>query len=244
MPWARAMTAPASTSEASMAFITPSDWSLGVEGTLAVRIPPSPSATRSVKVPPTSTPRRRFFTRSSLLLGDQPPFRGFLLVDVLAVGLGRQGVAHDAKRADGGDVDGDHERALRRVKGSGNNRCQGAAEDARDLVAEGDPGIAHACAEELSVKACLYAVHSSVSQCEPDHDGHDDQDRGLGVEQPEEGEDPYPEERRAHEQERLSADAIGERGEEGDGEDLYEGGYGDPDQPYVLGEPEVSSDVI
>src|SRR5215211_5188473 len=94
-----------------MAFITPSDWSLGVEGTLAVRIPPSPSATRSVKVPPTSTPRRRSFTRSSLLLGDQPPFRGFLLVDVLAVGLGRQGVAHDAKRTDGGDVDGDQEHA-------------------------------------------------------------------------------------------------------------------------------------
>src|SRR5918911_1259506 len=152
-----------------MAFITPSDWSLGVEGTLAVRILPPPSATRSVKVPPTSTPRRRSFTRSSLLLGDQLPFRGFLLVDVLAVGLGCQGVAHDAERADGGDVDGDQERAPRGVEGCGDDRCQGAAEDARDLVAEGRTGIAHACAEELSVEACLYAVHGGVSQCEPDH---------------------------------------------------------------------------
>src|ERR671921_1307598 len=54
-----------------MAFITPSDWSLGVEGTLAVRILPPPSATRSVKVPPTSTPRRGSFTRSSLLFPGQ-----------------------------------------------------------------------------------------------------------------------------------------------------------------------------
>src|SRR5215211_9209822 len=180
-----------------MAFITPSDWSLGVEGTLAVRIFPPPSATRSVKVPPTSTPRRRSFTRSSLLLGDQLPFREFLLVDVLAVGLGCQGVAHDAERADGGDVDGDQERAPRGVEDCGDDRCQRAAEDTRDLVAEGRPRIAHACAEELSVKACLYSVHGSVSQCEPDHNGHDDQGRGLRVEQPEEGEDPYPEEGRA-----------------------------------------------
>src|SRR5215204_5573242 len=125
MPWARATTAPASTSEASMAFITPSDWSRGVEGTLAVRMPPSPSATRSVNVPPTSTPRRRSFTGSSLLLGDQPPFLGLLLVDVLAVGLGRQGVAHGAKRADGGDVDGDQESTPRRVEGGSDDRRHG-----------------------------------------------------------------------------------------------------------------------
>src|SRR5687768_10485935 len=110
MPWARATTAPASTSEASMAFITPSDWSLGVEGTLAVRILPSPSATRSVNVPPTSTPRRRFFTRSSLLLGEQPLFLGFLLVDILAVGLIGQEIAEYAKGAEHGDVDGDQGR--------------------------------------------------------------------------------------------------------------------------------------
>src|SRR5215212_403801 len=118
MPWARATTTPASISEASMAFITPSDWSLGVEGTLAVTTLPSPSATRSVNVPPTSTPRRMPLTRahpparpyvptlphSSLLLGDQPSFLGLLLEDVLAVGLRRQGVAHDAQGADRGDV--------------------------------------------------------------------------------------------------------------------------------------------
>src|SRR5918998_787790 len=195
MPWARATTAPASTCEASIAFITPSDWSPGVDGTLAVRIPPSPSATRSVNVPPTSTPSRRSSTGSSWLLGDQPPFRGLLLVDVLAVSLGRQGVAHDAKRADGGDVDGDQKRAPRGVEGRGDDRCQSAAEDARDLVAERGPGVAHARAEELGVEACLYAVHGGVPKREPDHDGHDDQGRGLRVEQPEEGEDPYPEER-------------------------------------------------
>src|SRR5215213_5311012 len=68
MPWARATAAAASTSEVSMAFITPSDWSRGVEGTLAVRILPPPSATRSVNVPPTSTPRRRSLTFSDLVL--------------------------------------------------------------------------------------------------------------------------------------------------------------------------------
>jgi hypothetical protein len=47
------------------------------------------------------------FPVSSLLLGDQPSFLGLFLVDVLAVGLGRQGVAHDAQHADGGDVNRD-----------------------------------------------------------------------------------------------------------------------------------------
>ena len=44
--------------EASTAFITPSDWSRGVDGTFAVISVPSERATRSVNVPPTSTPSR------------------------------------------------------------------------------------------------------------------------------------------------------------------------------------------
>ena len=59
IPWASAVTAPASTSEAATVFITPTDWSRGVEGTFAVTTPPSPSATRSVNVPPTSTLSQR-----------------------------------------------------------------------------------------------------------------------------------------------------------------------------------------
>src|SRR4051794_30253751 len=62
MPCAKARTSPASrparSSAARTAAITPSDWSSGVLGALAVTRRPSSSArTASVKVPPTSTPR-------------------------------------------------------------------------------------------------------------------------------------------------------------------------------------------
>src|SRR4051794_13691961 len=61
MPWTKRSTssalAPALSSAAFTASITPSDWSLGVLGALAViRRSPSSSAA-SVNVPPTSTPR-------------------------------------------------------------------------------------------------------------------------------------------------------------------------------------------
>jgi hypothetical protein len=58
MPCARALTEPASMPAALVAFMTPTDWSCGVEGTFTVVMRPSVSATRSVNVPPTSTPRR------------------------------------------------------------------------------------------------------------------------------------------------------------------------------------------
>src|SRR3954453_10208799 len=164
MPWARASTAAGSTSEVSIALITPSDWSWGVEGTLAVIRFPSERATRSVNVQPKSTPRRaaplmRVCSRliSSLLL-DQASFLGLLVVDVLAVGFGCQGVAEDAQRADGGDVEGDQERAARGVEGGGDDGCKGAAEDTGDLVAEGCARVAHARAEKLRVEARLNAV--------------------------------------------------------------------------------------
>ena len=47
----------ARTSAASTAAITPSDWSPGVVGDLAVTRRPSNASTASVKVPPTSTPK-------------------------------------------------------------------------------------------------------------------------------------------------------------------------------------------
>jgi hypothetical protein len=40
------------------AAITPADWSAGVDGTFATCSVPSTIATRSVNVPPTSTPTR------------------------------------------------------------------------------------------------------------------------------------------------------------------------------------------
>ena len=67
IPWASAETAPGSTSEVLTAFITPSDWSRGVDGTFAVTSVPSERATRSVNVPPTSTPSRVSLKALSLL---------------------------------------------------------------------------------------------------------------------------------------------------------------------------------
>src|ERR671913_749438 len=112
MPWASAARAPASTPEAPMAFITPTDWSCGVEGTFAVTSVPSERTTRSVNVPPTSTPRR-VSPKSLPLLGDELAFLGLFLVDVFAVGLLRQGVAQEAQGADRCDVDGDQGCAAR-----------------------------------------------------------------------------------------------------------------------------------
>src|SRR5512132_4464507 len=56
-PCATLATVPAASwATSSSARTTPSAWLLGVEGTLAVTSLPSTSATRSVNVPPTSTP--------------------------------------------------------------------------------------------------------------------------------------------------------------------------------------------
>ena len=66
IPWAKTSTsaapAPARSSTASTARITPSDSSRGVVGTLAVCTAPSSSRTASVKVPPTSTPKSMLLT--------------------------------------------------------------------------------------------------------------------------------------------------------------------------------------
>ncbi len=57
VPCANAATSSGSAPSAAQPASTPSDWSRGVEGTLAMRIRPSgATATTSVKVPPTSTP--------------------------------------------------------------------------------------------------------------------------------------------------------------------------------------------
>src|SRR5512132_3452789 len=55
-PWAKLATAPRADRTTSSADTTPRAWFFGVVGTLAVISLPSTSATRSVKVPPTSTP--------------------------------------------------------------------------------------------------------------------------------------------------------------------------------------------
>src|SRR3954468_6182900 len=61
MPWAKTLTssgfAPAASSAAETASITPSDWSLGVLGALPVCRRSPTTITASVNVPPTSTPR-------------------------------------------------------------------------------------------------------------------------------------------------------------------------------------------
>jgi len=57
-PCARLATAPTVGRTSSSAATTPRAWFPGVVGTFAVISPPSTSATRSVKVPPTSTPSR------------------------------------------------------------------------------------------------------------------------------------------------------------------------------------------
>ncbi len=61
IPWENSATAlasaPARSSTARTAARTPSDWSSGVVGALAVIRRPSTASTASVKVPPTSTPR-------------------------------------------------------------------------------------------------------------------------------------------------------------------------------------------
>ena len=61
VPWANSSTSspssPARSSTAVTAFSTPSDWSSGVVGALAVTSRPPTASTASVKVPPTSTPR-------------------------------------------------------------------------------------------------------------------------------------------------------------------------------------------
>ncbi len=61
IPWVNASRsdgeAPARTSTASIAAITPWDWSSGVLGILAVWSRSPSSRAASVKVPPTSTPR-------------------------------------------------------------------------------------------------------------------------------------------------------------------------------------------
>ncbi len=49
---------PAAIDALASAAITPADWSAGVDGTLATRMPSSSTTTTSVKVPPTSTPTR------------------------------------------------------------------------------------------------------------------------------------------------------------------------------------------
>src|SRR5579883_2644148 len=49
---------PAMSHSSRKPFSTPSDWSGGVLGTLWTKMPRSPSSTRSVFVPPTSTPTR------------------------------------------------------------------------------------------------------------------------------------------------------------------------------------------
>jgi hypothetical protein len=81
-----AVTASASTSEASTAFITPTDWSRGLEGTFAVTSVPSERATRSVNVPPRFTPNR-VSPKALSLLDDELAFLELFLVDVFAVGL-------------------------------------------------------------------------------------------------------------------------------------------------------------
>ncbi len=58
IPCANAATCRGSIPPAATAASTPADWSAGVEGTFAVRTPSGDTATRSVNVPPTSTPRR------------------------------------------------------------------------------------------------------------------------------------------------------------------------------------------
>ena len=55
-PWAKTPTLSASRSAAVTARSTPRAWSDGVDGVFAVTRAPSTSATRSVNVPPTSTP--------------------------------------------------------------------------------------------------------------------------------------------------------------------------------------------
>jgi hypothetical protein len=75
-----------------MAFITPSDWSLGVEGTFAVLKLPPERVTRSVKVPPTSTPSL-VSCKALPSFGEKLAFPGLFLANALAVGLLRQGVA-------------------------------------------------------------------------------------------------------------------------------------------------------
>src|SRR5581483_8757069 len=58
VPWAKTATSPPSTPTPSRADRTPTDWSLVVDGTFATRSSPLTTATRSVNVPPTSTPIR------------------------------------------------------------------------------------------------------------------------------------------------------------------------------------------
>ena len=73
VPWAKTSTSlaerPAFSSAAVTAAITPSDWSWGVVGDLAVMMRPSSASTASVKVPPTSTPRSTGRTVSDLVGG-------------------------------------------------------------------------------------------------------------------------------------------------------------------------------
>ena len=57
-PWARSSIAPMSSPAATSALKAPSSGALGTEGTLVTVIPSGPIATRSVNVPPTSTPTR------------------------------------------------------------------------------------------------------------------------------------------------------------------------------------------
>src|SRR4051794_2080223 len=103
MPWAKSVTsdarAPARSNTASIAASTPSDWSAGVVGALAVTTRPPATSTASVNVPPTSTPRstgRRYrpvLVRSEL---GRDQFCLFRLSEMLmrrAVAVVRQRVA-------------------------------------------------------------------------------------------------------------------------------------------------------
>src|SRR5688500_15787455 len=133
-----------------------------------------------------------------------------------------------------GEVDGDeaHQRVRGEVgghgpggptcpldQGRGDDRGQGAAEHPGHLVAEGDPGVTHPRFEELRDKDPRDAVERPRRESPEAHSGPD-QDRDLGVHEPEKGVGEQEHEGRAPERHGPPADAVGDVGEDQDARDL------------------------
>src|SRR5918994_167266 len=102
--------------------------------------------------------RERTGRGSCTLAGE--PFAGPLVVDPHPVLLSGQVDGDEANERVRGQVGGDGPRGAARpsYEGGGDDRGEGAAEHARHLVAEGDPGVTHPRLEELRDKDPGYAV--------------------------------------------------------------------------------------
>src|SRR5215204_3795323 len=160
------------------------------------------------------------------------------------VGLRDQVDRHEGDDGHREDVEGDRQRRARGFQQPDHNdRREATRKDRRALVADRSTRVAHPRAEHLGEKGGLRTVHHAQEHL-PDKEREGDQERGLDVHEPEHGESPEPQQRRARKIHGTASQALRERGPSCQEEDLGETGDQNGCQHDVLGHPKDPRTVV